>query len=81
MSADPLAVDPAAMAYAKALLRAPMRRERMLPLLAAAVFMMFCALAFAVAMVVAPPVITKHVVPADRSLGAARPAVAPSQPL
>ena len=50
------------MAYARALLRAPVARERVWPALAAAGFAAFAALALAGAMIMAPPVTTQHVV-------------------
>jgi hypothetical protein len=49
------ALDTAALAYARALLRKPMRRQRMGPVLAAAAFAAVSAVTFAVVMVIAPP--------------------------
>ncbi len=57
--ADP-AVDSAALAYARALLRKPMRRQRMGPVLAAAAFAAFSAVVFAGVMIMAPPAVVEH---------------------
>ena len=59
------ALDPVAMAYARALLRPTERRQKMGPVLAAAAFAAFCALSFATVMVLAPPAVIQHL-PADR---------------
>ena len=59
------ALDTAAVAYARALLRRPARRQRMGPVLAAAAFAALSAVTFAAVMVMAPPAITQHL-PADR---------------
>jgi hypothetical protein len=59
------ALDPVAMAYARALLRPKERRQKMGPVLAAAAFAAFCALSFATVMVIAPPTVTQHL-PSDR---------------
>lgn len=59
------ALDPVAMAYARALLRPKERRQKMGPVLAAAAFAAFCALSFATIMVIAPPAVTQHL-PSDR---------------
>jgi hypothetical protein len=59
------ALDPVAMAYARALLRPKERRQKMGPVLAAAAFAAFCALSFATVMVIAPPAVTQHL-PSDR---------------
>jgi hypothetical protein len=59
------ALDPVAMAYARALLRSKERRQKMGPVLAAAAFAAFCALSFATVMVIAPPTVTQHL-PSDR---------------
>jgi hypothetical protein len=59
------ALDTAALAYARALLRRPARRQRMGPVLAAAVFAALSAITFAAVMVMAPPAVTQHL-PADR---------------
>ena len=55
------ALDPEAMAQARALLASPKRVERMWPVLAAAGFAAVSALAFATAMIMAPPVVSEHV--------------------
>jgi len=55
-------LDNVALGRARALLRAPEPRQRMWPVLAAAAFAAISALAFATAMVMAPPVVTQHVV-------------------
>ncbi|WP_309089460.1 hypothetical protein [Phenylobacterium sp.] len=57
------ALDPEAMARARALLAARARHERMWPALAAAALLATSALAFATAMVLAPPVITRPAAP------------------
>ncbi len=67
------------MAYARGLLKPPVRRERVLPALAAAAFAAFCALAFVVAMVLAPPVITERL-PKETLANDASP-VDPAKPL
>lgn len=59
------ALDTAAVAYARALLRRPARRQRMGPVLAAAAFAALSAITFATVMVMAPPAVTQHL-PADR---------------
>ena len=59
------ALDSAAIAYARALLRKPARRQKMGPVLAAAAFAACSAMTFAVVMVMAPPAVTQHL-PADR---------------
>ena len=59
------ALDTAALAYARALLRRPARRQRMGPVLAAAAFAALSAITFAAVMVIAPPAVTQHL-PADR---------------
>ena len=59
------ALDTAALAYARALLRRPARRQRMGPVLAAAAFAALSAVTFAAVMVMAPPAVTQHL-PADR---------------
>lgn len=55
------AVDPDAMAQARALLERPRRPERMWPVLGAAGFLAVSALAFATAMILAPPLVSEHV--------------------
>jgi hypothetical protein len=56
------ALDPDEMARARALLQRPVRRESVLPVLGAAAFAAVAALAFATAMILAPPVVSEHVV-------------------
>jgi hypothetical protein len=51
-------LDHEALAYARALLKPPLEKENVLAALAAALFAAVSALAFAVAMVMAPPVTT-----------------------
>ena len=59
------ALDHAALGRARALLRPPLERERLWPALAAALFAATSALAFAYAMVMAPPTLSRHVVRID----------------
>lgn len=59
------ALDSAAIAYARALLRKPARRQKMAPVLAAAAFAALSAMTFAVVMVMAPPAVIQHL-PSDR---------------
>ncbi len=59
------ALDTAAIAYARALLRKPARRQKMGPVLAAAAFAALSAMTFAVVMVMAPPAVIQHL-PSDR---------------
>lgn len=54
------AVDHEALAYARALLKPPLEKDGVLPALGAALFAAVSALAFAVAMVAAPPVTTSR---------------------
>jgi len=56
------ALDADAFARARALLEAPRRKERVWPVLAAATLLAVSALAFAAAMITAPPVVSSHVV-------------------
>ena len=65
MSTADSALDSAAIAYARALLRKPMRRQKMGPVLAAAAFAALSAITFATVMVIAPPSVVQHL-PADR---------------
>ena len=51
-------LDREALAYARALLKPPLKRENLLGALGAALFAAIAALGFAVAMVMAPPVTT-----------------------
>jgi hypothetical protein len=48
------------MARARGLLKAPLKRERAWPALAAAALLAVSALAFATAMVMAPPLVSEH---------------------
>jgi len=59
------ALDTAALAYARALLRKPMRRQKMGPVLAAAAFAALSAVTFATVMVIAPPAVVQHL-PSER---------------
>lgn len=61
MSFPDTALDPDAMGRARALLERPKPRERVWPVLAAAGLLAVSALAFATAMIMAPPVISEHV--------------------
>lgn len=54
------ALDREALAYARGLLRAPLPRENLWAVLASALFCAAAALAFAFAMVIAPPAVTSH---------------------
>ena len=54
-------LDPDQLARARALLARPERPQRMWPVLAAAAFLAVSALAFATAMIVAPPLTSQHV--------------------
>ena len=67
------------MAYARGLLKPPIKSERVWPTLAAAAFAAICALAFVVAMVSAPPVV-KEPLPTDTLAADAVP-VDPAKPL
>jgi len=60
------ALDPDQLARARALLRRPQRAERVWPTLCAAAFAATSALALATATILAPPVITEHVVHSHR---------------
>ncbi|MFZ5669764.1 MAG: hypothetical protein ACOY4K_09725 [Pseudomonadota bacterium] len=55
MATTDSALDPEALAYARALLKPPLERDSVWAALAAAAFAAASALAFAVAMVMAPP--------------------------
>lgn len=59
MTANDSALDPEAMARARALLRAPARSERLWPAVTAAALLAISALGFATAMVLAPPLVTR----------------------
>lgn len=54
-------LDPDETARIRALLTPRRRKERMWPVLAAAFFAATCALSFAAAMILAPPVVSRHV--------------------
>ena len=71
MNAADSALDTAALAYARALLRKPMRRQKMGPVLGAAAFAALSAITFATVMVMAPPAVVQHL-PSDR-LGGGEP--------
>ena len=58
MASTDSVLDREALAYARGLLKAPIERENLLGALGAALFAAVSALAFAVAMVMAPPVTT-----------------------
>jgi hypothetical protein len=53
-------LDSVAIGRVRALLRPPTRRERVWPTMAAAGFAALSAMAFAVAMVMAPPTLSRH---------------------
>ena len=61
MSFTESALDPEAMTRARTLLDVPKPRERIWPVLAAAALLAISALAFATAMIMAPPLISEHV--------------------
>ncbi|HEY2356033.1 MAG TPA: hypothetical protein VGH86_01180 [Phenylobacterium sp.] len=61
MTTGSTALDLEALARARALLTRPARRERIWPVLAAAAFLAISALAFATAMIMAPPLVSQHV--------------------
>jgi hypothetical protein len=58
MSVHDSALDPGALAYARALLSPPLRRETLWPPLLASAFAAAAALALATAMLTAPPLIS-----------------------
>jgi hypothetical protein len=62
MAMNDSALKPEDTARIRGLLTPRPKTERMWPVLAAAFFAAFCALAFATAMILAPPVVTSHVV-------------------
>jgi hypothetical protein len=64
MSADDSSLEPDALSRARRLLSPVKPRERVWPVLAAAGFFAFSALAFATAMILAPPLVTQDVVQA-----------------
>ena len=55
------ALDPEAMTRARTLLEVPKPRDSIWPVLGAAALLALSALAFATAMIMAPPVISEHV--------------------
>jgi hypothetical protein len=61
MAATETALDREAIARARALVTPKVPKERMWPVLAAAALAALAALSFATAMVVAPPVVERHV--------------------
>ncbi|HZZ66990.1 MAG TPA: hypothetical protein VFE18_02350 [Phenylobacterium sp.] len=61
MASTDSVLDPDQLARAKALLGRPERPQRMWPVLAAAAFLAVSALAFATAMILAPPLTHEHV--------------------
>ncbi|MBP7704392.1 MAG: hypothetical protein KA105_03770 [Caulobacter sp.] len=67
------ALDREALAYARGLLKAPIQRENLWGTLAAAAFAAVSALAFATAMVLAPPLTTSHLALEDAPAPAAAP--------
>jgi hypothetical protein len=66
MANDDSALDPQDTARIRELLRRPVEKTRMWPALGAAFFAAVSALAFATAMILAPPVISEHVVESTR---------------
>lgn len=60
MAVTDSAIDHEALAYARALLKPPLVRENLWGVLAAAGFAAVSSMAFATAMVMAPPVTTSH---------------------
>ena len=61
MAAPSTALDLEAMARARALVTPKVPKEKMWPVLAAAVVAALAALSFATAMILAPPVVERHV--------------------
>jgi hypothetical protein len=62
MAINDSALEPGAVGRIRALLNPMKKRERMWPVLAAALLAAVSALAFATAMIMAPPVVSEHVV-------------------
>ena len=60
MAISPSALDPDAVARAKALLERPSRPQRLWPVIAAATLLALSALVFAAAMILAPPLLVEH---------------------
>lgn len=54
-------LDADAIGHARALLKPPTRPQRLWPVLTAAAFLAISALAFATAMILAPPLVSQHV--------------------
>jgi len=65
-AADSTVLDRRKLALARNLLVTPVRPERVWPVLAAAAFAAATALAFAAATIMAPPVVSEHVVRSQR---------------
>ena len=61
MTTAPCALDAAEIARARALLKPAKRPQRIWPVLIAAAFLASSALAFATAMILAPPLVSQHV--------------------
>ena len=61
MAASDSALDPEALAYARGLLKPPIVRENLWGVMAAAAFAALSALAFATAMIMAPPTLSRPV--------------------
>ncbi len=61
MDSTDSALDQVAIGRARALLKPPIERERLWPALAAATFAAISALAFATAMIMAPPTLSRPV--------------------
>jgi hypothetical protein len=66
MAINDSALDPAETARIRTLLQPRVKTERMWPVLGAALLAAVCALAFAGAMILAPPVVSQHVIPRAR---------------
>jgi len=60
MTTSSSALDPDALARAKALLERPTRPERLWPVIGAAALLAVSAVVFATAMVLAPPLVSQH---------------------
>ena len=65
-AAAPMGLDPDQIARARMLLRRPTAKERVWPTLCAAAFAAATALMLATATILAPPVVTEHVVHSSR---------------
>jgi hypothetical protein len=66
MAATDTALDREAIARARALVTPKLPKERMWPVLAAAALAALAALSFATAMILAPPVVERHVAEVGR---------------